>query len=403
MLTYISLEEAQEILLRHCRPVPAETVPLAEAWGRVLATDLIATENIPPFTRSPYDGYAMRAADIASASRTAPVKLRVLEEIPAGFTPTLPLKAGEATQVFTGAPLPEGADCVEKYEDLDRAGDNLTVYAPLRGGQNVVPVGEDIRLGQPLAAAGLVVNGALMGLLASMGRAEVSVRRRPRVAVISTGDELIDIAAPLSPGKIRNSNCYALCGYIRALGGEPVIIGTARDRIEEVAGLITAGLAAADLVVTTGGASVGDYDVMQDAMTAAGAELLFWKLALKPGGPTLAAVKDGQCILGLSGNPAAALLIFLLLGGSMTHKLAGREGTREIIDVTLLSGFPKKSPARRFLRGKLTYREDGVYFDPAGEQNNDALSSLLQADALADVPAGSGPLPAGTKLKAVLL
>ncbi|MDR1603335.1 MAG: molybdopterin molybdotransferase MoeA [Gracilibacteraceae bacterium] len=400
----ITLENALALLLERCPILPPETVPVGDAFGRVLAADFFAAANVPPFTRSPYDGYAMRAADIAAAAPQAPVRLEVTEEIPAGRVPGYPLRAGQAAKVLTGAPLPAGADCVEKYELLERAGSLVSVFAPLRAGQNVVPVGEDIHRGQLLAPQGFVINGALMGLLAAMGEPGVQARRRPRAAVLSTGDELLDLGEPLAPGKIRNSNLYALGGYIKATGAEPVLAGIARDRTEEVAARLDEALNRADLVFTTGGVSVGDYDVVADAVRAAGAELLFHRLALKPGAPSLAAVRDGRLIIGLSGNPAAALLIFLLLGVPVLKKMSGRaEVTYPVTEAVLQREFRKSSSERRFLRGRLLLRDGGVQFEPAAEQNNDAMTSLLRCDALAEIPANSGPLAVGARVKVWLL
>jgi molybdopterin molybdotransferase len=404
MQTNIPLEEALDLLLRRCSVLPAETVPLSESFGRVLAEDFYAGEDVPPFDRSPYDGYAMRAADIAGAAPGAPARLKVLEEVPAGYTPRYPLEAGLATKVMTGAPIPAGADCVEKYEVTERAGDVVSVFAPLRAGQNIVPAGEDIRRGQLLAPAGFAVNGALMGLLAATGAPEVLVRRRPRVAIACTGDELLEISAPLEPGKIRGSNRYALTGYLQALGAEPVPCGTARDRADEVAALIRGALDRSDLVLTTGGVSAGDYDVVKEAAAVAGAELIFHRLALKPGAPSLAAAHGDKIILGLSGNPAAALLVFLLIGVPLVKKLAGRADIAyRVAEAVLLSEFPKSSRERRFLRGRVALADGVVSFDPVGGQNNDSMTSLLRCDALAEIPAGSPPLAAGTRLKIRLL
>jgi molybdopterin molybdotransferase len=404
MQTDISLESALSLLLERCPALPAETVPLADSLGRVLAADFFASEDIPPFARSPYDGYAMRAADIERADAGAPVRLEVLEEIPAGRMPRYPLRPGQAAKIMTGAPLPPGANCVEKHERTEHTDRAVSIFAPLRSGQNVVPVGEDIRRGRLLAPQGFRVNGALMGLLAAMGASKVSARRRPRVAVISTGDELLEVDEPLVPGKIRNSNRYALIGYIRSVGAEPVFCGLVRDRVGEVAALLRDALDQADVVLTTGGVSAGDYDVVADATRAAGAELIFHRLAIRPGAPSLAAAYGDKLILGLSGNPAAALLVFFLLGVPVLKQLSGRSDIAyHTTEATLLREFSKPSPERRFLRGRLVLQNGGVEFDPDGEQNNDVMTSLLYCDSLAEIPAGSGPLAAGAHLNVWLL
>lgn len=400
----ISLEEAQSLLLGRCQLTKKEYVSLPDSLDRVISEDIKAEENIPPFDRSPLDGYAFRAEDTEKAGRQNPVTLEVIEEVPAGYAAKKKIVAGTAIKVMTGAPIPEGADAVEKYENTQRNRNFVKIFSSFKSGENIILAGEDVVKGEVVAGRGMVVTPPVIGLLASLGICEVPVFKRPKVAIVSTGDELLDISEPLQPGKIRNSNRYSLEAYIKDIGAEPVIIGTAKDKTEEAAELIAKGIEVADMVITTGGVSVGDYDVVQDAVECIGAETLFWKIDIKPGSPTLAAVKDGKVILGLSGNPASALVVFQLLGSPFIKKMAGR--TRylpEKIEAVLKEDFRKPSPKRRFLRGKLLIENGTAFIKLTGDQGNVVLRSMVGCNALAEVPEGSGPLKAGEKLNTYLV
>ncbi|WP_041445494.1 molybdopterin molybdotransferase MoeA [Syntrophobotulus glycolicus] len=404
METNVSAEKALQFLLGNCPAGGQERVALPDSLGRVLDEDIRAGEDIPQFDRSPLDGYAFRAADTLRAGEDNPLILEVIEEVPAGYTPSKAVSAGKTIKVMTGAPIPEGADAVVKYEETLEKGNTVSLFQAFRSGQNIVRAGEDVMKGQIVARKGSVVNPPLIGLLAALGISEISVFRRPRVAVVSTGEELQDLGEELEKGKIRNSNSYSLAAYISELGGEPLVIGTAGDKAEEVAVLMKRGLAEADVVMTTGGVSVGDYDVVQDAVRLAGAEVLFWRIDMKPGSPTLAALKDGKLILGLSGNPAAGMVVFQLLASPLIKKLAGRaEYLWQRIEVLLKEDFRKNSPRRRYLRGRLVWEKGTALMEFTGGQGNDVLSSLIECDLLAEIPAGSGPLKAGEKLEALLL
>jgi molybdopterin molybdotransferase len=400
----ISLEEAQKLLLANCMVMEPEYVELHDSLGRVLSEDIRAQENIPPFSRSPYDGYAFRAEDTLGATKENPVILEVLEEVPAGYAPKEKVVVGKATKVLTGAPIPEGADAVLKYEDTELNGNRVKIFAGFTPGENVVPAGEDVAKGEIVASRGTVVTPPILGLMASLGIIKIPVFKRPKVAIISTGDELLDISEPLRPGKIRNSNSHTLAAYCRGIGAEPIILTTPKDKIEEVGGMLEHGLQQADMVITTGGVSVGDYDVLRYAVDYIGAETLYWKIEIKPGSPNLAAVKDRKVILALSGNPAAALVIFHLLGVLFIKKMAGRVDYLPLkTEVTLKNDFRKASPRRRFLRGKLVIEQGTALMEITGEQGNGVLRSLIGCNLLAEIPEGSKPQKAGTKLNAYLI
>lgn len=397
-------EQAKELLLAAVQPVGTEHAPLSECGGRVLAQELIAQENVPAFDRSPYDGYAFRAEDTASASKAHPVTLRVLEEVPAGAVPTQAVVPGTATKVLTGAPIPEGADAVIMFEKTVFTGETVALSAPMEAGSNIVRIGEDIRKGAVLAVPGTVIDPGLAGTLAAQGEAAPLVYRMPKVALLSTGSELVEADAAPGAGKIRNSNRYMLEAALKQIGCEPVYLGIAGDSAADISDRLEKGLSQCDAVITTGGVSVGDYDLTPDAMERCGAELLFRGVDMKPGMACAYAVREGKPICGLSGNPASALTNFYAVALPALKKLTGQSTyqAREI-QIRLSGGFPKKSPKTRFLRGKLEIKDGAVWMDLPKDQGNVVLSSTIGCNAMAVVPAGSGPLEAGTVLKGFLL
>lgn len=400
----ILLEEAQDLLLNHAVEMETEQICLSEALGRILSKDLTAAEAIPPFDRSPYDGYAFRGEDTEHATKEKPVMLEIIEEVPAGYAPQKKVSPGKAVKILTGAPIPEGADAVIKFELTEVKGESVFIFNPMKKGENIIHAGEDVLPGSVIECQGTMVSAPAMGMMAALGINRVPVYRRPRVAIVSTGDELLEVTKPLIPGKIRNSNSFTLLGYIKSIGAEPVLIGIAKDKAEEVASLIEKGLEKADMVITTGGVSVGDYDVVGKSIDLIGAETLYWKIDIKPGSPTLAAVKDGKVILGLSGNPGAAMVVFQLLAFPYIKKMAGRaDYLTPKLEVTMKKDFHKSSPKRRFLRGRLVYESGVTYMDLKGDQENGILSSLIGSNLLAEIPAGSGPVKSGEKLRAYLI
>lgn len=401
----ISVEEAQTLLLSKAWiNMQDEYVCLHNSLERVLSQDIQAEEKLPPFDRSAVDGYAICISDTLKAREDHPVSLHVLEEVPAGFVPSQAVSDGKAIKVMTGAPIPEGAKGVIKYELVKREGRFIKVYSPVSPGCNIIWTGEDVNSGEIIAKAGDIVTPPLIGLLASFGIDKVPVYCKPKAAIFGTGDELIEVSEPLKPGKIRNSNSQCISAYCRRLGLEPQLLGKASDEIEDIGKLLSYGLEKADIVIATGGVSVGDYDFMNDALKYLGADILFWGLDMKPGAPTLAAVKDDKIIVGLSGNPAAALTAFQILVVPLLKKIKGQNKYHHpIIDVVLKNGFKKSSPIRRFLRGMLAIQNGVAEAWLTGAQGNGILSSMVGCNLLIDVPAGSGPLEEGEKLKAIVI
>ena len=403
MMEFPSYPAARDTLLRRVRPVGTEHVPLSAALGRVLAEDLVAAANIPGFDRTAYDGYAFRAEDLAAAGRETPVTLRVTEEIPAGATPTAEVTPGTCAKVLTGAPIPPGADTVINYEVTEFTDEAVTFFAPVARGSNIVRAGEDVRKGAVLARRGDVIDPGTVGTLAAQGVTQPAVFRRPRVAVLSTGSELVDAAEAPGPGQIRNTNAHTLSAALRRIGAEPVYLGIAIDTVEGIAALLEQGLRGCDAVISTGGVSVGDYDLTPAAMDRAGVETLIRGVDLKPGMACAYGVRDGKLVCGLSGNPASCVVNFYTVALPALRALCGcRAPIPEEITLTLAGGFPKPSKVTRVLRGSLDLRDGEVRFLPT-RQGNVVLSSTIGCDVYAIIPGGSGPLPGGTKLKGFLL
>ena len=403
MLNKSDFVQARQILLDAASPVGVEKVPLDESGGRILAQDLIAAECVPSFDRSPYDGYAFRSEDVRHATADSPVVLRVLEEVPAGAVPAAMVTKGTAVKVMTGAPIPAGADTVSKYEVTRYTEDTVTVFSHAHPGENIIRAGEDVKAGEILGRKGEIIDAGLAGTLAAQGITRPAVYRIPRVGILSTGSEIAESENELQHGKIRNANRYALSAALKAIGCQPVYLGLAGDSVPEICSLIRRGLCQCDAVISTGGVSVGDYDLTAEAMEHIGAEMLFRGISAKPGMACAYGVKDGKLLCGLSGSPAAAMCNFYAVAMPALRKLAGScTPLPKEIRVTLSAGFQKKSPCTRLLRGRLCFRDGTVWMELPESQGNAVLSSSIGCNVLAVVPAGSGPLPAGTVLTGFL-
>ena len=399
MLQNVSWKEARDLLLGLSAPVGTETVPLDDAAGRVLAFDLRAAEDVPPFDRSAYDGYAFRAADICGASGENPVTLRITETVAAGCVPALPVASGTAAHLMTGAKIPEGADCVINFERTSFTDQTVTVYAPLRSGDNIVRRGEDVAAGALLAPCGTVIDVGLAGTLAAQGMPRVKVYRQPVIGLISTGSEVVEADQAKPEGTIRNATRAAFTALLAREGCRVKYLGLAGDETEAIRALIAKGLEACDAILLTGGVSVGDWDVTPEAMERAGAELLLRGVAMKPGMACAYGAAGGRLILGLSGNPASSLTNFCACALPAIRKLCGRRETLPAaVQAVLAAGFRKKSPADRFLRGRLVLDDGTVRFIASGNQGNAVLSSTIGCDTFLLIPAGSGPIEAGIKL-----
>ncbi len=404
MKKMVQADEALNLLLSVPVSCEAERVCLQDAVGRTLAEPLVARMNVPPFDKSPYDGYALRGEDTACASKETPVTLTLTEELPAGTAPTEPLAPGQAAKILTGAPIPPGANTTVKYEITEFTDTTVTLFAPVKPNSDIVYAGEDVREGEQLVQAGAIVEPAVAALAAGQGVAELIVYRRPKIALIATGSELLRPGESLEPAKIYDTNTPLLAGYLTNLGAQVCDCGIVADEPDRIAQTIESALASCDLVITTGGASVGDYDWSVRTAEMLGAEVLFWKTNMKPGGSIMAAVKDGKVILGLSGNPGAAVIGLQRIAMPFLKKLCGRTDVLpERFEAYLEKDYGKKSPKLRMLRGTLKFEDGRVLFSPLHGQNNGAIRSLVGCDVFGEIPAGSPPVPAGTKIWAYRL
>lgn len=392
----ISREEALKLLLELAKTPQAETVELASCFGRVLAEDFISPEMVPPFPKSPLDGYAFRAEDTAGASADKPVVLRITEEIAAGYAPKKPVQSGEAAKILTGGAIPAGANAVVRFEETEFTAATVSILEPVEPNTNIVPEGDDIKRGQLIAKKGETITPPIAGLLAAVGRESVSVYKKPRITVISTGSELTRPGVPLEYGKIRNSSYTLLKGYMEQAGAAVDTLGIVPDDVDVIARAIDSALEASDMVVTTGGVSMGDYDYILAATEKIGARRLFWKVRFRPGGTMLAAEKNGKLILGLSGNPASASLALHLLGLPFIGALCGRPGLPPPrAKARLITPIHKSSPNGRLVRGRMEFQSGELCFRGVDAQGNGALTSLLGCNLIADIPPDTPPLPAG--------
>lgn len=399
----LRVEEAREVILRHAPARRVQIRPVDQALGLTLAEDQTAPEPLPPFPRSGMDGYALHSADTLAATREAPVVLPLSAVIPAGHPMIDDLPRGACASIMTGGAIPAGADAVIRIEEVRVTPQGIKLFRAVAAGENVAPVGEDVQVGQLVLQAGHRIRAAEVNLLTAIGILDVPVYAPPRVGILCTGDELVPAGEPLGPGKIRNSNGPGLAALVRMAGCVPVDLGTAHDVAEVIAGALSHAVDC-DLILTTGGVSVGDFDVVREALTVMGAEQLFWRVSIKPGTPVAAAVLEGRLVIGLSGNPAAAITNFDLLVRPLLDTLCGREriGLREtegVLDQPVL----RKLALTRYLRAKVYYTESGeLRVDTDLAQRAGVLSSMMHANAYAVVPAHEGPLPAGTRVKVLL-
>jgi len=400
----LSVPEAQEAVLGFFDLLEPEAVALSAALGRVLAEDVHAGYDIPPLTNTAMDGYAIRAADVREASQAAPVTLRVIDNLAAGYTSTAQVVPGTAVRIMTGAPLPAGADAVVPFEATEQAGDAVRVFEPQESGANIRLAGEDVRRGERILSRGTLLGPAELGMLAALGVPVVQAIRRPRVGILATGDEVIDIEAPLTPGKIRNANSYSNAAQVVRCGGEPVLLGIARDDAAAIRERLRGGLREnLDLLITSGGVSAGDFDVVKEVL-AAEAEMSFRQVRMRPGKPFAFGQIGGVPILGLPGNPVSAMVSFELFARPAIRRMLGLPPTAHpTVRATLLDPVDKRMHFRFFLRVRLERRGDAYAARLTGEQGSGILLSMVRADGLAVIPEECTHLDPGTMVDVLLL
>ena len=401
MLKNIDADAAMQMLYGLPVTLKTETIAVCGALSRVVSADVTAKIPVPPFDRSPFDGYAFRGEDTEFATRENPAVLKIVEEIPAGTQPKCEIKTGLAAKILTGAPIPKGADSTIKYEVTEVSGTELRIFKPVKPNTDVVYKGTDVMPGTMLAPMGTVVTAPVIASIANQGLAHVDVFKKPVITVISTGSELCGAGEVLRPAAIYDSNTHTISAYLAEAGCEPQNGGLVPDEPDIIAGQIAAVLQKSDMVITTGGASVGDYDWAVTSAERLGAEVLFWKTSMKPGGAIMAAVRDGKLILGLSGNPAAAALGLFRVAMPYIKKLCGRSDCFfPEIRVALKEAYRKDSPNMRVLRGRLEIMDSRAYFIEHAGQGSEATRSFVGCDLLGEIPKGSPLLEAGSIIKA---
>ena len=381
------LEDALKVVLDTVPVLGIEKISLLDALGRVLAEDIIADRDNPPWDNSAMDGFAVRHEDIKQDQPvTMPTLLKVIEDVPAGRFPSKAVAKGEAIRIMTGAAIPQGADTVLKIEDTEAKPDRVKVFKAEERGANIRPKGEDVRKGDCIIPKGTVIRPAEAGMLAILAKPFVFVYQRPRVAILSTGDELADLDERLSDEKIINSNSYGIAAAVREAGGLPHLLGIAKDNPEDLKAKIRQGLNA-DILVLSGGVSMGDYDFTKPVFQELGGDMNFWKLAIRPGQP-VAFGKIGKTLaFGLPGNPVSSMVTFEQLVRPAMLQMCGHKSlTRPIVQAVFQERFSKRPDRRHFLRGVLWMERGMLMVRTTGPQGSGILTSLVKANGLIDIP-----------------
>ena len=398
------LHEAQKVVLDATAVLGLEKISILDALGRVLGEDIVAERDNPPWDNSAMDGFAVRWDDIKQEHAIQkPVTLAVIEDVPAGRMPIKAVEGGQAIKIMTGAPIPQGADTVLKVEDTEYTPDAVRVFKPEPRGSNIRPRGEDVRKGECIIARGTQIRPGEAGMLAILAKSFVFAYQRPRVAILSTGDELADLDERFSEEKIINSNSYGIAAAVQEAGGIPLLLGIARDTPAALREKISHGLNA-DILVLSGGVSMGDHDFTKAVFRDIGAEMNFWKLAIKPGQPLAFGKIQGKLAFGLPGNPVSSMVTFEQLVRPAMLKMSGhRSYGRPIVNALFQEKFSKRTDRRHFLRGVLT-REDGVFkVRTTGDQGSGILTSMVKANCLIDVPVEVERLNPGDPVEVQLL
>jgi molybdenum cofactor synthesis domain-containing protein len=386
----LTLDETKRIIDQHFKPKPLsiEEIPLLESPNRILAQDVIAPLDIPPFNRSTVDGYAVKAEDTFGAEENKPVRLKICGEVNAGEPPKVAVKKGMAAEIVTGAPIPEGADAVAMIEHTERKGDDLYAYSAVAKDENVMKAGADIKKDETVLKAGQLLGSREIGVLAALGMAKVKVYAIPRVAVLSTGAEITEPGHMLPPGKIYDINAYSLSSAVLESGGKPIYLGVFPDDIAELQKVLRHALASADMIITSGGVSVGPKDVMPQTLDSLGKPgVVVCGIAIKPGKPTTIAVIDGKLVFSLPGHPTSALLVFHLLVSPLIQRMAGIKAKRtsKMRAYAATRMFPAKG-RRTFIMIKLERdKANRLVAEPIPTGLSGAITTLAKADGFVEI------------------
>lgn len=377
----VSVQEALDVVLKNCRPLGLEKKNILETAGRVVGEDIYAPRNIPSAANSASDGYAVRSVDIQSVHPLKPMELTVIETIAAGAAPCKTVEAGQAARIMTGAVLPKGADAVLRREDTEEKGKTVVIKTAASVGMDVRFPGEDVKAGERVITTGSVLRPGHIGMLAALGRAFVFVYQRPRVAILSTGDELVDIETAPEPFKIVNSNSYALAAQVLACGGIPLLLGIVRDAKEELAEALRSA-SRADVILSSGGVSMGDYDFVKEVMSDAGNAIHFWQVAMRPGKPLAFGSINGTPHFGLPGNPVSVMVSFEQFVRPYLLKMQGRARIhRQTLKAVSAQDIKKGAGVKNFLRAVVEKDKDRYQARLTGEQGSGILKSMVEANA----------------------
>ena len=402
-MTMISIEKARDLILEQISPLGTERVELLRSLGRVTAEQISAKRDQPPWDNSAMDGFAVRYDETATASPDHPVKLEVVEDIPAGVLPMKSVGPGQASRIMTGAPMPDSADAVIRVEDTRMNEAQVAILQPVEQGENIRRRGEAIREGETVLNPNHGIGPAEVGMLASVGRSHVRVYQRPRVAVLATGDELADLDEELSPNKIMNSNGYTLAAQVIQAGGDPIVLGIARDNPEALRMRLREGLSA-DIMLVSGGVSVGQYDFVRDVLEQLGAHLAFWKVAMRPGKPLAFGMIQGKPIFGLPGNPVSTMVTFEEFVRPALRKMQGfTQILRPMIEAVLMDKMTKPVGMTHFVRAIVRIKAGRYEVRATGSQSSGILTSMVMANALVVLPPEVTEAPAGSVVKVRLL
>jgi molybdopterin molybdotransferase len=403
----ISVEQALEKVLSYVDVLEEEERPILDCLGQVLAEDIYSPINVPPLDNTAMDGYAVRSRDTQGASRQSPRLLRVIDTVTAGSIPKHKVKPGTAIRIMTGAPIPRGADSVVRFEDTDEPLRKETfaeigILCEVEVGSDIRRAGEDIAQGSIVLRQGTVIRPSEIGVLASLGRSLVKVIRRPVVAILATGDELVDINQPLPPGKIYNSNTYSVAALVVRYGGVPKILGIALDSEDSLAANLRIALKS-DMLITTGGVSMGDYDVVKDILAREG-EIVFWQVRMKPGKPLAFGRIKGIPHLGLPGNPVSSMVTFELFARPAIFKMMGKKNlAKPTIDAIIENPVVNSDGRRIFARAAVEKRGDQYFARLTGPQGSGILTSMTLANGLVIVPEDKAGVAAGDTVQVMML
>lgn len=399
----IPVKEAIQRIVKQQSTMPSQKVSLENSLGHILAEDIVATYDIPRFDKSPYDGFAIRSVDSQGASGQQRIEFEVIDHIGAGSVSNKVVGEHEAVRIMTGAQIPEGADAVVMFEQTIELGDTFSIRKPFTKNENISLKGEETTTGDIVLKKGQVINPGAIAVLATYGYTEVQVIKQPSVAVIATGSELLDVSDPLENGKIRNSNGPMIRSLAEKLGLEVGIYKTQKDDLESGIQIVKEAMSNHDIVITTGGVSVGDFDYLPEIYKAVNAEVLFNKVAMRPGSVTTVAFANGKYLFGLSGNPSACYTGFeLFVKPAVKHMCGALEVFPQVIKATLMEDFSKANPFTRFIRAKATLTSAGAIVVPSGFNKSGAVVAIAHANCMIMLPSGTRGFKAGHTVDVIL-